>query len=390
MHSSPQIEIGFQERTDTYSNKLGFLIPFNPSVKNENFNRWINKKIPNKILNNVPTTGFIFNKNISRQFHYSTSQKMRIFHPEGFEFEISMSNVSFILSHANISAQEIMCPCIIGWHSNQVFLLPAHSPEAIKLIKENSNFTQLKICDIYQIKSNDFVYLGETQLPKFFNDFSIYSIQKSISSPQKPTSEHFFYDLKNNCFSSYNKLPNIEFTGETIDSNKLDDINNSLKEIFSFNKCKVQKISPENFIANEYFNNKDISTLTQQEKITHFYESFENATKFFISYEDLLKISLIQSKTELGTSMPNPNHYNSKPFIKTVNTKDLSLFLENCDKDTLTQFIKLNLLIPTNYLSFSINNSQKTLRLSPSKYKIWKIKNIIDILKNKKSIIDIN
>ena len=57
-----KINVGFQERNDTYTNKLAYVIYFdekNVLRKEKSWDGWRDKKIPNEIFENVPTSGFV-------------------------------------------------------------------------------------------------------------------------------------------------------------------------------------------------------------------------------------------------------------------------------------------------------------------------------------------
>jgi len=62
-----QINVGFQNRKDTYSGKLAYVIYFDEKGKlrkETSWNSWRDENIPNEIYDNEPTEGFVLNKKV--------------------------------------------------------------------------------------------------------------------------------------------------------------------------------------------------------------------------------------------------------------------------------------------------------------------------------------
>lgn len=60
-----KINVGFQERSNTYSGKLAYVIYYdekNKLRKEGSWNSWRDSKIPNEEFINEPTSGFVLNK----------------------------------------------------------------------------------------------------------------------------------------------------------------------------------------------------------------------------------------------------------------------------------------------------------------------------------------
>lgn len=123
-----EFKVGFVERRDTFSGKLGYMIYMNKPDgtygQEKSYESWRNKFIPEKFLKNDYQLGFVLNKGRLNHYRFGSSAKFRVFHPEGFEFEISLENLSLILSYTNISAGEINVPCCIGWYGKNCYLMP--------------------------------------------------------------------------------------------------------------------------------------------------------------------------------------------------------------------------------------------------------------------------
>jgi hypothetical protein len=96
------ITVGFQNRSDTYTGKLGYVVYTDAKGvlrKESSWNHWRDKKIDSQTFDNVPTSGFVINKKVG-ETRYGWNPRMawvRIYDPRGFEFEISVANLLFIL-----------------------------------------------------------------------------------------------------------------------------------------------------------------------------------------------------------------------------------------------------------------------------------------------------
>ncbi len=123
-----EIRYGLQERHDTFTKKLGFMIYANKSNgtygQQVSFDGWRDKKITPQDIGNEYQLGFVLNKGHLNKYHFGASAKFRVFHPEGFEFEISLENLSLLLDNSIISYGEIQVPCCIAWEGSNVYLLP--------------------------------------------------------------------------------------------------------------------------------------------------------------------------------------------------------------------------------------------------------------------------
>jgi len=65
-----KINVGYNNRSDTYTGKLAYIIYWdakNKLRKETSWNSWRNQKIPNTEIENVPTEGFVLNKGVGGQ-----------------------------------------------------------------------------------------------------------------------------------------------------------------------------------------------------------------------------------------------------------------------------------------------------------------------------------
>ena len=97
-----KIKVGYQERKDTYSKKLAFVTYYDEDnqVRQVNsFNGWIYKSIQTDDLTNIPTEGFVLNKHVGGGGGGWNARKsyIRMFDPRGFEIELGIENILYIL-----------------------------------------------------------------------------------------------------------------------------------------------------------------------------------------------------------------------------------------------------------------------------------------------------
>jgi hypothetical protein len=126
----------------------------------------------NDVYDNVPTSGFVLNKKVGG---YSTGWNhrqtyVRAYDPRGFEFEISVPNLVYILENANcIKGKGLEGEFVYGWDGTELVLVPVDSPDYQELAKLNKlrhaqNYVQakdLKIGATYLGKNNvEYIYIG--------------------------------------------------------------------------------------------------------------------------------------------------------------------------------------------------------------------------------------
>lgn len=129
-HIPDSLFVGYQRRENTLNGKLSFVSAENKSGKlysESQFNHWCSEGIAKDTFPNEPMHGFYLNKRRKRQSSVG-SDAMRVFHPLGFEFEIGMANIAYILQYANVNMSEITSRCVIGWVAGKLTIIPENSP----------------------------------------------------------------------------------------------------------------------------------------------------------------------------------------------------------------------------------------------------------------------
>lgn len=173
------IKVGFQNRSDTYTQKLAYVIYIDEKgkvQKEASWNRWRDKKIDPIDYSNEPTSGFVLNKKVggysSGWNHRQTYT--RIYDPRGFEFEITVSNLLYILENTNsIKGKGLEGEFVYGWDGSDLILIPTGSPDYIEITEYNKvvhekNYVKSKDLVIggkYKSKDNsEWIYMGRFDL----------------------------------------------------------------------------------------------------------------------------------------------------------------------------------------------------------------------------------
>ena len=192
-----KINVGFQNRNDTYTGKLAYVIYFDEKGKlrkETSWNGWRDKEIPNEIYDNEPTEGFVLNKKVGGN-NYSWNPRQtytRVYDPRGFEFEITIPNLLWILENCNcIKGKGLEGQFVYGWDGKELVLVPVESPD-YKEIQEknkvihNNEFIKAKelvVGATYEMLSGKrYVYMGKYDVYDYmtnhYHDKKRYSWEK--------------------------------------------------------------------------------------------------------------------------------------------------------------------------------------------------------------------
>lgn len=175
------IKVGYQNRSDTYTKKLAYIIYIDSKGvlrKETSWNQWRDKNIEANEFENIPTEGFVLNKKAGG---YSTGWNhrqtyCRVYDPRGFEFEITIPNLLYILENTNsIKGKGLEGEFVYGWVGKDLVLVPVGSPDYQEILKYNENLTKkvskkdLVAGKVYLNKSNTkVVYMG------YFDEYNTY------------------------------------------------------------------------------------------------------------------------------------------------------------------------------------------------------------------------
>src|ERR1035437_2183816 len=130
-----KIRVGFVERSDTYTKKLGYVFYYDNKGnlrKEKSCESWRDKKIEPMEFSNRPTSGFVLNKNAGG---YSSGWDhrqayCRVFDPRNFEFEITIPNLLYILQNTDcLKGKGLSGDFVYGWDGTDLLLVPTSAPE---------------------------------------------------------------------------------------------------------------------------------------------------------------------------------------------------------------------------------------------------------------------
>lgn len=199
-----RIKVGFQNRDDTYTKRLGFVVCFDQQGnlrKERSWKHWIDDKLPTPEFDNIPTEGFVLNKaggGVRRSYGWhARNEFIRVYDPRDFEFEISVDNLLFILRECDCyKGKGLEGQFVYAWDRDRLVLLPVISDD----YQNSLEFTALKLENIsakelipgatYLTKDQkSTVYLGR------FNYFFIYNSYSSQSAKRLKGKEkkHLFW-----------------------------------------------------------------------------------------------------------------------------------------------------------------------------------------------------
>ena len=143
-----KIAVGFQNREDTYTKKLAYIIYYDQKGtkrKEKSWNNWRDHGIADKDFENKPTEGFVLNKGVGGARHSygwnARNEYIRVYDPRDFEFEISVANLLFILRECDCSrGKGLEGKFVYSWDGTELVLLPVTSNE----YQVSSNYTKLQ------------------------------------------------------------------------------------------------------------------------------------------------------------------------------------------------------------------------------------------------------
>lgn len=175
------IHVGCQQRSDTYTGQLAYVIYTDEKGKvrkQTSWEGWRDKKIDPQDFDNEPTSGFVLNKGVggARNSWSSNARNeyIRVFDPRGFEFEISVANLLFILQECDAyKGKGLEGEFVYAWSGTELVLLPVGCEE----YNTSMTFTKTKLMKVtkkemvegcvYQSKSmRNWVYLGRHKCRK--------------------------------------------------------------------------------------------------------------------------------------------------------------------------------------------------------------------------------
>jgi hypothetical protein len=278
-----KIKVGFQERNDTYTGRLAYVVYYDQLGKlrkEKSWEGWRSKNIEPLDLDNQPTDGFVLNRGVGgarRSYGWNVrNEYIRVYDPRDFEFEISIANLLFILRECDCSrGKGLEGKFVYAWDGAELVLLPTCSEE----YKSSSEFTELQSKKIsakelilgatYMTKSQEkLIYLGrfEKFVPYYPDGYYHYDKKPNIKDCCK---KHHVFEVGVNkqLHPEYRFLDSMTTLGAVVSDTPVPDyaekVQNYYKSKFGskvvgLSLGKPNKLDPKNHYQKQYFfDNKD-------------------------------------------------------------------------------------------------------------------------------------
>lgn len=117
-----KIKVGFRKRDHTYTKLLAYVIYFDEKGKlrkEKSWEGWRDKSISPVEYDNSPISGFVLNKSVggySYRWGDFRQSYVRVYDPRGFEFEITIPNLLYILEYtSSIKGKGLEGEFIYAW-----------------------------------------------------------------------------------------------------------------------------------------------------------------------------------------------------------------------------------------------------------------------------------
>lgn len=287
------INVGYQNRSGTYTGKLAYVIYYDEKGKlrkETSWNGWRDKNIPNNEYDNIPTEGFVLNKKAG---DYSTGWDhrhayCRVYDPRGFEFEITIENLLYILENANcIKGKGLEGKFVYGWDGKDLVLMPVESPD-YKEISEFNRIVHSNEC----IKTKDLI-VGATYLTKdneswiYMGKFDVYNRYGDWGNRGK-----YFWFWNGNYFEQYRSMPKNRFI-KCIDdkcSEKYADIFEKLEENPEYSPYDSSKDEYKYFTLDDFKEKHGNYWWTKNQFISEYYAKGNKRVFKFLEQDDGLYI----------------------------------------------------------------------------------------------------
>lgn len=140
-----KIKVGYQNRESTYTGKLAYVIYYDEKGKlrkEPSWRGWCDASLGDDEFDNVPMEGFVLNKKVGgyKSGWNFRGAYTRVFHPNGFEFEISVDNLLYILEHCDsIKGKGLQGEFVCAFEGKDIVLLPVDAPDYAKYKAHSDN-----------------------------------------------------------------------------------------------------------------------------------------------------------------------------------------------------------------------------------------------------------
>lgn len=243
------LKVGFQNRKDTFSGKLAYVTYINNKgeiAKQTSWEGWRDKTIEVGTYENKPLTGFVLNKSAGNDTYgwYKRVTRCRVYDPRGFEVEISVDNLLYILQESSCSNKELSGEYVYAWDGKDLVLLPICSVDyklSTDLINKKEKITakSLKIGSSYKSTlSDEMVYIGKM-------DWYNWEYNEVCDEYLNKASMHTFVDIKERKFIACNNFKHIDYliNNDVLNEEEINTYINQYKETAVYKAQYIDKLS---------------------------------------------------------------------------------------------------------------------------------------------------
>lgn len=223
-----KLKVGFNNRKDTYTGKLAYVIYQDEKGKwrkETSWENWKDDKIETEFIDNEPISGFVINKGVGgARASYgwnARNEYIRVYDPRGFEFEISVPNLLFILQEtSSLKGKGLEGEFVYSWSGKELVLLPTSSKDYEESMTYTKNQAKkvyakdLKKAHFYKAKDNeDYLYIDRL-------DYYRKSEWKDDRKKGEIIHEkgHIFYHMKSNNFLLIKNMNKLAYENGKIDA----------------------------------------------------------------------------------------------------------------------------------------------------------------------------
>lgn len=338
-----KINVGFQNRSGTYTGKLAYVIYYDERGKlrkEASWNGWRDESIPNEEYDNTPTEGFVLNKKVGgveESWGWDPRRTYtRIYDPRGYEFEITIPNLLWILENCNcIKGKGLEGEFVYGWDGKELLLIPVSAPEYKEYINSSeirNNATYIKAKELVIGKTyktlggEEYVYLGKFDCYKY--NYSSYSYYRNKIRP---------IDEINDDEIPWQDEPDYLRNREHIDHrNKCQIINAGKHHYFMcLNKISTWRTKPELWVTKN-ISRKFVSCYDNiHEEYIDFVSVMEHSCMYSpidLTHVDTVKISIKEFVKSLD-DLIGLNSFFYKYFLKGDESNSVEIYWRNNSKE---------------------------------------------------------
>lgn len=180
MYIPKLLHVGYQERNDTYTGKLAYVIyTDDKGVKRKegSWLSWSKEFLPDQ--QNTPMEGFVINRDVGgvrRSYGWDARmEKVRVYDPRGWEIEVTIPNLLFILQECtSTKGKGLEGEFVYAWDGKELVLLPTSAQEYKDCVEFTQNQAkrvtkdEVKVGNWVKFKDDEeYIYLGRFECRQY-------------------------------------------------------------------------------------------------------------------------------------------------------------------------------------------------------------------------------